>query len=104
MTTENEAVQEILSGPKPVSVEITTRDVQMLYACQTSPKAYMQLILAKLKDAGAPVEGALNLRVAHGKVFKMKDNPMEEQSSFVYIWIPDAYIEGMRGGLQEAQA
>lgn len=99
MTT---AVQEALQGPKPISVEISTRDIQMLYACQTSPAAYMQLILAKLKDAGAPVEGVLNLRLAHGAVCKLKDNPLQEQESFVYMWLPEQYVHAIANGTVQA--
>jgi hypothetical protein len=98
------AVQETLAGPKPVSVEISTGDIQMLYAMRTSPAQFMQLILAKLKDAGAPVEGALNLRLAHGKVFKMKDDPLREQPSFTYLWLPEAYVDGMRGSVEAGRA
>jgi hypothetical protein len=93
-----------IEGPKPIAVQISTIDIQMLYAVKTSPTAFMQLILAKLKDAGAPVEGILNLRMAHGKVFKIKDSPLEEQSAFTYIWIPDAYLAAMAGANREAQA
>jgi hypothetical protein len=96
MSNATEVAREILQGPKPISIEISTQDVQMLYACQTSPTAYMQLILAKFKDAGAPVEGTLNLKLAHGMVCKLKDNPLQEQIAFTYLWLPEAYVDGMR--------
>jgi len=89
------AIQEQLAGPKPVAARISTHDIQMLYACHTSPDAFLQLILAKLKDAGAPVEGVLRLRLAHGKVFKVKTDPMVEQDAFEYLWLPEAYAEAM---------
>jgi hypothetical protein len=104
MHHDTAAAQDLLAGPKPVSVEISTRDIQMLYAMRTSPAQFMQLILAKLKDAGAPVEGALNLRLAHGKVFKMKDDPLQEQPSFTYLWLPEAYVDGMRGSMEAGRA
>lgn len=62
----------------------------------------MQLILAKLKDAGAPVEGMLHLKMAHGKVFKMKDSVLEEQPSFCYIWLPDEYVDAIGGQVGRA--
>lgn len=96
------AVQEALQGPKPISIEISTRDIQMLYACQTGPSQYMQLILAKLKDAGAPVEGTLTLRLAHGAVCKLKDNPLQEQESFVYVWLPESYVHAIANGAAQA--
>lgn len=88
-------VQELLQGPKPISISVSTDDVQALFACNTHPDQYNQLLLAKLKDAGGPVEGSLRLRLAHGKLFKMKDSIMQEQTEFTYLWLPDAYVEAV---------
>lgn len=77
---EDAVVQEILEGPKPIAIEISTQDIRMLFACHTSPTAYQQLLLAKLKDAGAPVEGTLNLRLAHGKLYKMRTDPLRNKT------------------------
>jgi hypothetical protein len=94
--TQDIQLDRQLAGPKPVAARISTRDIQMLYACKTSPDAFLQLILAKLKDAGCPaIEGALRLRVTHGKVFKMKTDPLVEQEAFEYLWLPPAYAEAM---------
>lgn len=92
----------IEDGPKPITVGISTADVAALFACNTDPYQYMQLILAKLKDAGVPVEGTLHLKLAHGKVFKVKTNPLVEQSEFKYLWLPEAYVLGLAqmGGVQ----
>lgn len=72
----------------------------MLYACNTKPHAFNQLLLAKLKDAGAPVEGTLTLRLAHGKLAKLKDSVLEEQVDFTYIWLPDAYVAAIAAAPQ----
>jgi hypothetical protein len=107
-TYEKEVVQEILAGPKPVTCEISTEDIQALFVTtqvgpgQFNPYVYSQLILAKLKDAGAPVEGVLHLRLAHGKVFKQKTSDLVEQQSFTYIWLPEAYVDGIKGMMKEA--
>lgn len=93
-----DAIQEVLQGPKPISIEISANDVQALFACNTSPDQYNQLILAKLKDAGAPVEGTLRLKLAYGAVCKVKDQPHIEQTSFVYMWLPEAYVESIAFG------
>lgn len=95
MATE---VQDLLQGPKPISVEISTMDIRVLFACGTTPHAFNQLILAKLKDAGAPVEGVLNLRLAHGRLCKLKDSVLEEQTSFVYMWLPENYAVAIANG------
>lgn len=84
----------------PIAVAISTHDIQALYACNTNPDSYMQCILAKLKDAGAPVEGVLKLRLAHGAVCKLKDNPMKPQEEFTYIWIPEEYRLAIQNGVR----
>lgn len=92
----------IPGGVRPIAVTISTDDVQALFACNTSPFQYNQLLLAKLKDAGGPVEGELTLKLAHGKFFKVKDSIFQEQSEFTYLWLSDAYVEAV--GRIEAQS
>lgn len=95
-------VGTVVEGPKPIAVQINTADIQMLYASRTSPNSFMQLLLAKFKDAGAPVEGVLHLKMAHGKVFKLKDSIFEEQPAFTYVWVPEAYVAGMNQQVPQA--
>lgn len=90
--------EPIIEGPKPISISVSTADVQMLFACGTNPDQYNQLLLAKLKDAGGPVEGVLKLRLAHGQLFKVKDSIMQEQLEFIYMWLPDAYVHAIKVG------
>ncbi len=90
--------RELERGPKPISIEVSTNDVQALFACGTSPHTYNQLLLAKLKDAGGPVEGTLTLKLAHGQLFKLKDNPLEEKAAFAYLWLPDQYVNAIAQG------
>lgn len=95
------ALQAQLSGPKPIAVEISTTDIQKLYAAQISPDQYTQLILAKLQDAGCPaVEGTLTLRLTHGQVYKLKDSVLEERTEFTYMWLPPAYVASLAPELQ----
>jgi hypothetical protein len=93
---EHEEEKPLVEGPKPITVAISTHDIQALFAMGTSPDTFNQLILAKLKDAGAPVEGTLHLRLAHGSLFKVKDSIFEEQTEFTYMWLPDAYVEAIK--------
>lgn len=93
MEQENtQIVEPAIEGPKPIAVLISSLDIQKLAAAKCSPYEYNQLILAKLKDAGAPVEGMVNLKMAHGSVYKMKTNPMIEEPGFTYMWLPEAYV------------
>lgn len=103
MEALEESTVPIVEGPKPIAVSISTNDVQCLYACHTSPDAYNQLILAKLKDAGAPVEGILRLKLAHGAVAKVKDNPVEPSDEFTYMWLPENYVLAIASAKQVVQ-
>jgi hypothetical protein len=95
-TNDNiQAEQPKLEGPKPIAVMIPSHDIQALTAAKCSPYEYNQLILAKLKDAGAPVEGVINLKMAHGSVYKLKTNPMVEEPGFTYMWLPEAYVHAL---------
>lgn len=104
MSRIDEAVAEIIAGPKPIAFSVSTIDVRMLYTAGTSPEAYNQLLLAKLKDAGGPVEGVIKLRLAHGRLAKWKDDALNEQDQFTYMWLPDAYVEGIQQGTRIGQA
>lgn len=96
---EQEApIEAPIEGPKPISVSISANDIRMLFACGTNPDAYNQLLLAALKDAGGPVEGILHLRLAHGKLCKLKDKALEPQDAFTYVWLPEAYVAAIAQG------
>ena len=103
-TLEDVATAPEIEGPKPIAVTISTDDVQALFAVGTNPYNFNQLILAKLKDAGAPVEGTLHLRMAHGSVFKLKDSVFEELPEFTYLWLPENYIYALKHAPQGAVA
>lgn len=90
-----EAVKEIIAGPKPIAFTVSTQDIRMLTEMRVGRDQYIQLLLAKLRDAGGPVEGVLKLRLAHGKLAKWRDNPLEPQEQFTYMWLPENYVEGI---------
>lgn len=98
MSVETQEAAPLPLGPRPVAVTISANDVAALHACGTRPDAYMQLILAALRDAGAPVEGTLRLRLAHGRLAKVKDDVMKPQDGFVYVWLPDEYVAAIASG------
>lgn len=88
---------------KPVSFSISTHDIQALFACRTNPDAYMQCILAGLRDAGcAAVEGVLHLKLSHGALCKLKDNPLKPQEEFTYVWLPPEYVRAIKNGAPAA--
>ena len=98
MSSAAPTTEEILHAPKPIGARISTADVRALFACNTSPDAYMQCILGALKDAGAPVEGTIRLRLSHGAVAKVKDSVLQEQDYFEYIWLSEEYVAAIASG------
>jgi hypothetical protein len=88
--------EPVIEGPKPIAVQISVNDVRVLFACGTQPDQYNQLLLAKLKDAGVPVEGDSRLRLAHGQVFKLKDSMLEPLEEFTYMWLPENYVWSLK--------
>lgn len=92
-------VEPDLGKLKPVAFSISTHDVQALFACSINPEQYMQCILAGLRDNGCTaVEGVLKLKLAHGKVCKLKDSIHEAQSEFTYVWLPEEYVYAIQNG------
>lgn len=95
---EQAIAKELQQSPKPIAIEMHTDDVRQLFAIGTSGDQYNQLLLAKFKDAGAPVEGLLRLKFAHGRMAKVKDSDLVPQEVFTYIWLPEAYVEAIAHG------
>jgi hypothetical protein len=86
---------------KPIAVRISDVDIRMLFVLRTPPDQYMQLILAKLKDAGCTaVEGSIFLKLTHGQVYKLKTDPHKEQDYFEYLWLPPEYVYSLTEELQ----
>lgn len=86
---------------KPVAVSISNFDIQRLYVAQKGrcdPRLFMQFVLERLKAAGAPVEGTIHLRLAHGAVARVKPDPQEPQVEFKYLWLPAPYAVAIATG------
>jgi hypothetical protein len=95
------AAELAYGGFKPIAVTVSANDIRMLWAMRTPPDQYIQLIYAKLRDAGCTaVEGVLNLTLAHGKLCKVKTEAHIEQDGFDYIWLPDNYVEAIANAPQ----
>ncbi len=72
---------------KPVSVALHAQEVGKLYAVKTTPFEYMQGLLYRFRQAGAPVEGEAILKLAHGQIFKMRSHPWGKDW-VGYLWLP----------------
>jgi hypothetical protein len=78
---------------KVVAIKVAGFEIAALYADKTGPYAFAQLLLERFKAAGAPVEGTIRLRLARGKVFKLKSNPGD--ASFRYVWLPPEHCQSL---------
>lgn len=97
LTEEAKAPFVVPHSMKPIAFTVSALDVRLLYATGTTPTEYGQLLLAKLKDCGGPVEGmGIKYKLAHGQLFKMRDNLLAPQEEFTYLWLDDAYVEGLK--------
>lgn len=83
---------------KPIAITMSADEIAQLYMSSVNPDKYNQLLLAKLKDAGGPVEGVIRLKLAHGELYKMKDKITEPSDKFTYMWLPDEYVAAVGVG------
>lgn len=81
-------------GPRPIVVRMDAQEIGTFTAMRFGPKDFEQAILLKLRDAGAPMEGDLNLKPAHGLVGKLKGDFSD--TFFLYVWVPEAWVDRLR--------
>jgi len=87
------AESELSKGPQPIAITMDAQEIGAFAVSNITPYDFTQLLLAKLKDAGGAVEGTLHLKLAHGQLYKKKSQPGE--MIFTYIWLPEAYVDGL---------
>jgi hypothetical protein len=85
---------------RPISVFVSVQELGLMAANRISPPEFMQELLARLKEAGGPVEGNIIpfLRLAHGQLTKRKASG---GPWFEYVWLPEHCVAGINaiGGL-----
>jgi hypothetical protein len=93
--TPGQGAADATAGPlKPVAVALDAQDIGRMAAEGYSPYMFMQFVLEKLKFAGAPVEGTLRLKLAHGAVARVKPD-LGRGAVFQYIWLPEEHVRGI---------
>jgi hypothetical protein len=82
---------------KPIAIAIDAQDIGRWFASKLSPAQFNQELLARFKAAGAPVEfGPQGLRLAFGRVAKVRANPARMDQYFRYVWLPADYVKAAR--------
>ena len=101
--TQAEAIQAMdidvrRSADKPIAVWLSAQELGAHVARYGTPFEFNQMLLAKLKAAGAPVEGQLALRLAHGAVAKVKPDAAKKEFGWKYIRLPEEYVAAIAAG------
>ena len=90
MTTSTLELPGVNEVPIPITLDWFELSEMAANGC--SPDGFIQKILEKLKAAGGPVEGIINLRLSHGKLARVKPDMKDEKlGRFRYIWLPDEH-------------
>ncbi len=77
---------------KPVVIELSPEEIAVMYRVQKmGPREFIQELLRRFRAAGVPVEGKLNLKLAHGALARVKG----DVGRFRYMWLPGAYVRGI---------
>jgi hypothetical protein len=87
--------EDLAREPKPMVVTLDAQEIGALYAARATPWDFNQNLLSKFKAAGAPVEGVLELKLAHGQVYKMKDDLLQRPGIFTYAWLSEGYCAAL---------
>jgi hypothetical protein len=82
-------------GPRPIMITITNQEIGAMTAGGASPTLYMQFVMEKLKAAGAPVEGILELKLAHGRLARTRPDPARPEAGFGWVWLPDEWAAAL---------
>jgi hypothetical protein len=71
---------------QPIGIILSPEDIARCYMDRGGPREFNQMLLRHFRQAGAPVEGMAILRLAHGKIFKLRSAPGDFE--FRYVWVP----------------
>ena len=72
-----------------ICISIHGSEIMRLYADKAGPTAFNQYLLEKFRIAGAPVEGVVHLKLAHGAIARVKPKVDSPTGTFQYVWMTD---------------
>jgi hypothetical protein len=73
----------------PIHFYIDAQELGQLFATHTRPDRYKQILLKKLREAGGPVGGVINLYLQRGKLARINPASLPAQGIIHYMWISD---------------
>jgi hypothetical protein len=88
----------------PIVIVLTGLDMLKLNAQRGGPNAFNQELLARLKQAGGPVEGLAWLRLKYGALARVKPSMEDARiGRFRYMWISDETVKVVAEGIKQEQ-
>ena len=91
--TVEEALQVASMEESPIVVWLDRLELAKMYFNKCTPYEFMQSLLEAFKQAGAPVEGRVHLKLAHGAIAKVKPDPAQQEMGVRYMWLPTQHVE-----------
>ena len=92
-----------ITNEVPIPIQLDWFELSQMAAERTSPDGFNQKLLEKLREAGGPVEGIINLRLSHGKLARVKPDLRDEKlGRFRYMWLPEQHTAIVRAAQTRA--
>jgi hypothetical protein len=89
----------------PIPITLDWFELSTMATEHTSPDGFNQKLLEKLKAAGGPVEGIINLRLSHGKLARVKPDLHDQKlGRFRYLWLPPQHCAMVEQATKQDQA
>ena len=89
----------------PIPITLDWFELSTMAAEHVSPDGFNQKLLEKLKAAGGPVEGIINLRLSHGKLARVKPDLRDQRlGRFRYMWLPEQHAALVAQATKQDQA
>ena len=84
---------------RPIVIVLTGLDVMKI---RGGPNAFNQELLARLKQAGGPVEGVAWLRLKYGALARVKPSMEDARiGRFRYMWLPPQVVKVVAEGIEQ---
>jgi hypothetical protein len=91
-------------GLRPIVITVSADDIAEQFTRSADrfgncdPNVFRQFLLERFKAAGAPVEGTLLLKLAHGAIARVKPDTLAPQAYFKYMWLSAEYAVAIASG------
>ena len=83
---------------RPIVIVLTGLDVMKI---RGGPNVFNQELLARLKQAGGPVEGLAWLRLKYGALARVKPSMEDARiGRFRYMWLPNEHVAAVAQGIE----